>query len=226
MTTVSAISTEPPVSTVQAVADSITEAVRQGQLVPGQRLIEADFTRRFGVSRSSVREAFQRLIADGLLSFVPNKGVMVRQYSRKDVDDLFQVRAVLEGLAVRLATPVLAAAPGRLSQVVEALTAAELTGDLTALSDQNRQFHDLIIRAANNPLLAGQLDRLRNSVYWLQFRVLVDRDSVFRTNQQHRDMAAAILANHAGEAEAVMLAHVDLARRVIQGLPDGLFAPE
>lgn len=215
----------PTGSTVQAVADSITEAVRQGQLAPGQRLIEADFTRRLGVSRSSVREAFQRLTADGLLSFIPNKGVMVRQYSRKDMQDLFQVRAVLEGLAVRLATPRLAAAPGDLPQVVTALTAAELIGDMTALSDLNRQFHDLIITAAENPLLALHLQRLRNSVYWLQFRVLIDRESIYRTNQQHRDMAAAILANQASDAEAVMLAHVSLAGQLIQNLPDALFSP-
>lgn len=212
-------------STVQAVADSITEAVRQGQLAPGQRLIEADFTRRLGVSRSSVREAFQRLTADGLLSFIPNRGVMVRQYSRKDMQDLFQVRAVLEGLAVRLATPRLAAAPGDLPQVVEALTAAELIGDMAALSEMNRRFHDLIITAAENPLLALQLERLRNSVYWLQFRVLIDRESIYRTNQQHRDMAAAILANQPDDAEAVMLAHVTLAGALIQNLPDALFSP-
>lgn len=211
-------------STVQAVAESITEAVRQGQLAPGQRLIEADFTRRMGVSRSSVREAFQRLTADGLLLFIPNKGVMVRQYSRKDMQDLFQVRAVLEGLAVRLATPRLAAAPGDLPQVVEALTAAELIGDMVALSEHNRRFHDLIVSAADNPLLAQQLERLRNSVYWLQFRVLIDRESIYRTNQQHRDMAAAILANQAADAEAVMLAHVALAGALIQNLPDTLFS--
>ena len=213
-------------STVQAVAESITEAVRQGQLAPGQRLIEADFTRRLGVSRSSVREAFQRLTADGLLSFVPNKGVTVRQYSRKEINDLFQVRAVLESLAVRLATPALAASPAALHDVVEALTAAELMGDTVALSEQNRRFHDVIVSAADNPLLSQQLERLRNSVYWLQFRVLVDRDSMYRTNQQHRDMAAAILAGQSADAEAVMQAHVTLACTLIQNLPDALFAVE
>ncbi|WP_019645559.1 GntR family transcriptional regulator [Novispirillum itersonii] len=213
-------------STVQAVAESITEAVRQGQLAPGQRLIEADFTRRLGVSRSSVREAFQRLTADGLLSFVPNKGVTVRQYSRKEINDLFQVRAALESLAVRLATPALAASPAALHDVVEALTAAELMGDTVALSEQNRRFHDVIVSAADNPLLSQQLERLRNSVYWLQFRVLVDRDSMYRTNQQHRDMAAAILAGQSADAEAVMQAHVTLACTLIQNLPDALFAVE
>ena len=213
-------------STVQAVAESITEAVRQGQLAPGQRLIEADFTRRLGVSRSSVREAFQRLTADGLLSFVPNKGVTVRQYSRKEINDLFQVRAALESLAVRLATPVLATTPAALHDVVEALTAAELMGDTVALSEQNRRFHDVIVSAADNPLLSQQLERLRNSVYWLQFRVLVDRDSMYRTNQQHRDMAAAILAGQSADAEAVMQAHVTLACTLIQNLPDTLFAVE
>lgn len=213
-------------STVQAVADSITDAVRRGDLVPGQRLIEADFTRRLAVSRSSVREAFQRLTADGLLSFTPNRGVMVRQYSRKEVDDLFVVRATLEGLAVRLATPALAAAPARLLAVTEALTTAEHTGDLMALSDHNRRFHDLIVEAADNPLLSLQIDRLRNSVYWLQFRVMVDRDSVFRSNQQHRDMTAAILEKQPEVAEALMIAHVSLSRDLIQTLPATAFAPD
>lgn len=209
-------------STVETVVAAIAEGVRSGLLAPGQRLVEADFTRRLGVSRSSVREAFRRLTADGLLAFVPHRGVSVRQLTRAEVDNLFDIRGALEALAVRLALPrldrdALAALQGRLD-------AAEAAGDMAAFSALNRAWHALFAAAAANPQLAALIAGLGNSIYWLQFRVLVDRDRTFATNAEHRAVTAAVLAGDAEAAERAMRAHVDGSRRLIQSLPDSCFA--
>jgi DNA-binding GntR family transcriptional regulator len=210
-------------STVLQVVAAITAAVRAGHLVPGQRLTESQFTQRLGVSRSSVREAFQRLTADGLLAFEPNRGVTVRQLSRRGVDNLFHVRGALESLAVRLALPVLAARPERLIAVGNDLDAAVEKGETNRFSDLNRTFHALFVEAADNPLLADMLQRLGNSLYWLQFRVLIDSRAVFETNVQHRQIVQAVLAKDARAAEAAMLDHVERSRQLVQSLSDEHF---
>ena len=213
-------------STVQTIADAITAAVRAGRLVPGQRLTESEFTRRHGVSRSSVREAFRRLSADGLLAFEPHRGVTVRQLSRAEVDNLFQVRGALEALVVRLALGKLHAAPRPLVALQAEMDAAVEVGEMNRFSELNRSFHHLFVDMAGNPLLGEMLDRLSGSIYWLQFRVLIGRREVFDTNRQHRSIVERILAGDIVGAEAAMLDHVETSRRLIQSLPDDHFAAD
>lgn len=210
-------------STIQSVVSAITSAIRAGHLAPGQRLTESEFTSRLGVSRSSVREAFQRLTADGLLAMEPHRGVTVRQLSRKEVDNLFQIRGSLEALAVRLALPLLSTSPARLLAIQEQLDQAVDSGEMNRFSDLNRQFHALFTEVADNALLAEMLGRLNNSIYWLQFRVLVAKHDVLDTNNQHRQLVHAVLAGDSATAEASILDHVETARRLIQSLPDDYF---
>ena len=210
--------------TVQHVSDTITNAIRDGRLVPGQRLTEIDFAKRLGVSRPSVREAFRQLTADGLLHSQPYRGVSVRHMTRREVDDLFVVRGALEGLAVRLATPILQVDAVQLQSIQAELDSAEARNDLAAMSRHNLAFHMLFADVTGNALLSEQLRRISNSVYWLQFRVLVADDKVLQTNPQHRDIVDAVLAGDAAKAEATMIDHVDHSRQLVQSLPDTHFA--
>ncbi len=210
--------------TVQKIVLAVTAAVRAGQLAPGQRLMEADFAARLGASRSSVREAFRRLTADGLLGFEPHRGVTVRMLSRREVDNLFVVRGALEALAVRLALPTLRQAPARLLALQADMDRAVEASDMPAFTQANAAFHALFAEAADNPLLSETLTRLSNSIYWLQFRMLVDRRRVFDSHAEHRRVAEAILAGDTDAAETAMREHVDSSRRLVQKLPDSHFA--
>ena len=193
--------------------------------MPGQRLTEVELASRYGVSRTSVREAFQRLTADGLLAFEPHRGVTVRRLSRKEVNNLFAVRGALEVLAVGLAFPALRADPGKLLVLQEEMNHAVDGNDMAAFSDANNRFHGLFSETADNPVLAETLTRLSNSLYWLQFRMLVDRQDVFASNVEHRRIVEAILAEDMRAAEAAMRDHVAASRTLIQRLSDDHFAP-
>lgn len=212
--------------TVQHVSDAITNAVREGRLVPGQRLTEIDFAKRLGVSRPSVREAFRQLTADGLLQAQPYRGVSVRHMNRREVDDLFVVRATLEGLAVRLATPTLQNDTTALLAIQTDLDAAEARNDLAAMSRHNLAFHMLFSDISRNALLREQLRRISNNVYWLQFRVMVADDKVLRTNTQHRDIVNAVCRGDVKTAEAIMIDHIDQSRQLVQSLPDNHFSDD
>ncbi len=212
------------ISTVNRIADAVTEAVRDGRLAPGQRLTETEFAGRHGASRSSVREAFRRLTADGLLAFEPNRGVTVRMLSRREIDNLFAVRGALEALAVRLSLPVLKAAPEQLLALLAEMDRAVAENDMPAFSAANAAFHALFAETADNPFLSQTLTRLSNSIYWLQFRMLVDHRQVFDSHAEHRRIVAAIVAGDVAAAEDAMRAHVDGSRKLVQQLPDGHFA--
>lgn len=213
-------------SSVESVVDMITDAVRTGRLAPGMRLVEAEFTQNLGVSRSTVREGFQRLIAAGLLISERHRGVSVRQFTRKQVHDLYVLRATLEALGVALATPHVHASPTNVLDLQRRMDAAETDRDLTLFSQLNTEFHHYLADLADNEYLKSVILQFETSIYWLQFRVLVDQQSVFRTNQDHRDIVKYMVSGQAQEAGAAMQQHILNAGEMVQALPSSHFKRE
>lgn len=210
-------------SSVESVVQMITDAVRTGRLAPGMRLVEAEFTQNLGVSRSTVREGFQRLIAAGLLTSERHRGVSVRQFTRKQVHDLYVLRANLEGLGAELATSKVAEAPAIIQNLQQQMDDAENERDLTKFSQLNTEFHHYLADMANNEYLKSVILQFETSIYWLQFRVLVDQQSVFRTNQDHRVIVEHMVAGRGAEAAAAMRQHILNAEEMVQSLPSSHF---
>ena len=90
-------------TTSEVIAQSIKEMIFQAELKPGQQLVQEHLARMFGVSRVPVRDALQMLINTGIAVNVPRRGVIVRPLSRKLLDELFEIRKVLEGAAIKMA---------------------------------------------------------------------------------------------------------------------------
>lgn len=211
-------------SSVEAVVQTITDAVRMGQLEPGMRLVEAEFTQNLQVSRSTVREGFQRLVAAGLLSSERHRGVRVRQFTRKQVHDLYVLRATLEGLGVELATEHVNAAPGTVLDLQRRMDAAEIDRDLKLFSQLNTEFHHYLAGLTDNEYLKSVIMQFETSIFWLQFQVLVDQQSVFRTNQDHRNIVKFMVSGQAQKAGAAMRQHILNAGKMVQALPSYHFS--
>ena len=90
-------------SSPDQITTRLIEGIQAGRYVPGQRLIEADLTAEYGVSRGTVREALSRLAAEGLIHLVPHRGAYIRSLTRTDVNDILLVVERLASLAARLA---------------------------------------------------------------------------------------------------------------------------
>lgn len=213
-------------SNVDTVVDAITEAVRNGRLVPGTRLVEADYTHDFGFSRSTVREAFQRLISTGLLAFERHRGVSVCKLTRKQASDVYRVRANLEGLAARLATAHAVQNPDKYVNLQKQLDEAVEKADLTLFSQLNTEFHGLIGEAADNEYLLQAIQQFETSIFWLQFRVLVGQNAVFTTNDDHQVIVEAMINGDADAAETAMIDHIMKAASLVQDLDDDFFKVE
>lgn len=210
-------------SPVLAVVDQIVEAIREGQLAPGQRLVEADFAKTLGVARSTVREAFQRLEVEGLLSQERHRGFLVKILTRDHLREIYQIRETLDGLAARLATPEIQRDCTELQQHAEALEKASAEGNLRDFTQHNRAFHDLIRRKSGNALLFATLRSLDRSVYYFQFRLLVEHARVFETQHEHREIFEALRSGNADAAEEASRRHVRHALAELLQLPDRRF---
>ncbi|MCD0502481.1 GntR family transcriptional regulator [Bordetella petrii] len=220
MPTTRALSTAPRGTTVELLFTQLKKSIENGALAPGQRLIEADLIKDYGVSRGPLREAFRRLSAEGIIDFVPNKGAVVKKFSRKEITDIFAIRQAIEGLATRLATERLALAPHKEERrLLEQIHNHEF-GVNASFAQENSTFHNTILTLCDNPQLQNLIKQMRLPFLRYQIRGSLDRHYIDSSRAEHTRIAAAMLSNDAKLAERLMQKHLGKAAERLMTLPD------
>ncbi len=156
-----------PLGLTDHVSQILTEAILDGTLGPGESLLENDLQKQLGVSRSPLREAFRGLEKKGLVTIIPRRGTFVKEITRKDLEENFPVRAVLEGLAARQAYPLMTS--NQLAEMAEALEGMKRVGEAGDSEDYRKnhlKFHEVFIIASDNALLIDLLKTLRMHRIW------------------------------------------------------------
>jgi DNA-binding GntR family transcriptional regulator len=185
------------------------DLVLTGVLVPGEQINELELAAELGVSRTPVREAIGQLIADGLVEDRPYRGKFVRLFSATQVAQLYDVRAVLEAHAVRLATPRLTAEQlDRLRVILDDTQAALAAGDLDWYGAADRAFHDTLASYSGNQTLIDSLQRLASQVQIVRNVANQDPAVVKRTALERPAVVAALEARDAARAAALMEEHI------------------
>lgn len=148
----------------EQLATQLKEAIMQGRLTPGERVVESAWAREFGVAQASVREAINLLIAEGFLVKNSGRSARVTRYTAEDIARIYEVRGVLEGLAAQLA----AASRADLAGLEAALARMEDSAgrnDVKELTDADLAFHMALAEASGNPLLVEMLSRLLRPLF-------------------------------------------------------------
>ncbi|WP_420393219.1 GntR family transcriptional regulator [Acuticoccus sp.] len=203
-------------------ADRVYELVREdivaGLHPPGGRLGEETLADRHAVSRTPVRAALAQLASEGFVVMVPHAGAVVAQRSPREVRDIFEVRALLEGEAAGLAalrrSKDEADALGGIAGAMEAEFAVGF--DVSRLSKLNQDFHARILDAAGNPTLKRSSELLMALGFLVHTYANFDGDDVRRSLNDHRNLTAAIASRDAEWARAVMRSHILGASNVLR----------
>ena len=144
------------------VFQTLRTAILKGDLKPGERLMELQLASKLGVSRTPIREAIRMLEQEGLARTIPRKGAEVAGMTEKDMEDVLQIRCVLEELAARLSCQNITDEEMReLKIAMVAFEEKTREGNVVELAKADVTFHDIIYRAADNPKL---LDRCRCTI--------------------------------------------------------------
>jgi DNA-binding GntR family transcriptional regulator len=213
----------PLVSAVERVIQEIKSGVREGRYAPGQRLVEPALTEALGVSRGSVREAFHRLDAEGLIQLAPYRGASVRRMSRTDVAELHQIREVLEGHAAAEAALHLDDADR--SEIEELERLWDAGTEFPSYNEYNEQFHNLIMRIGRNAHVPHFVQQTKLAIIRLQFQyMLIQPRHTERSRGEHREVIEAIFRNDAKAAEERMRRHIRGSTTVILSAPDHYFS--
>jgi DNA-binding GntR family transcriptional regulator len=191
----------------------LLEQMLGGDLAPGSILIESSLAKRFGVSRTPVREALRMLEQDGLLERV-NRGMRVRATSAEEVLEIYSVRAILEGEAARRAA--LHATDYDIA-TMERLLTTMASADVTKpneLATINRTFHSAIWHAAKNHTLLDLLERLAVHLRRYPATTYTQPGRWEEAREEHQLLFEAIRARDAGEAGRLGEQHIQTARNV------------
>jgi DNA-binding GntR family transcriptional regulator len=211
--------------TVDDIIGRLRGAILAGRIVPGQRLIANDLTEQLGVGRGSIREAFQRLAADGLLDIIPNRGAVVRRLSRDHVRELFQIRVNLEGLGARLAAEQINRSDHR-QQFLSVWDEVKPDGSERSWAlfmQQNRIYHRTIVSIGENKQLTELIDNLQLPIVMFQVGQAMRPENSERSHRDHVLIAEAILSGDPDAAENAMRKHLQGTAEWILQLPNSAF---
>lgn len=208
-----------PAPTSQQVSEWIRERIRRGQFVPEQRLVEVDIIRSTGCSRVRVREALQRLSAEGLVTIEPFRGASVRSISIDELRHIYRARVALEGTAAAdFAIHADAHHRERLERVQDELERCIVDRLPERFGKLNSEWHGLLVEGSGNAVIGELLQRLSVPIHRLLFESFYDADRLRTANEDHRRILKAVLARDAEAAERAMRDHVDAGFRTLSAI--------
>ncbi len=207
---------ERPVPLRQSVYEALVELIVAGALRPGQHLVESELARQLGVSRQPVREALHRLEAEGWIDLRPSQGAFVHVPTDREVDQLLDVRELLEGATARLAAR--AATPGGVALLRakwrEGAAAVE-SGDINRTVAANNAFHAAVAEIAGNAVLAELSEIVGRRVRWYYRQVAPARGH--ESWAEHAEIIAAIEAGDEDRAAELARVHTERTRSAYHG---------
>lgn len=187
----------------------IREDILSGKYKEHEELREVAIGEELGVSRTPVREAFRQLELEGLIQIVPNKGAYVTGITAKDVEDIYMIRSLLEGLCARWATDHIT--EEQLEELEENLYLADFhaqKGHLDQMAELDNRFHQILYESCNSKQLARLLVDFHEYVLRVRRKTLSNGGRGKVSNDEHRQIMEAIKAKDKDKAEALANEHI------------------
>ncbi|WKA58389.1 GntR family transcriptional regulator [Planococcus shenhongbingii] len=196
-----------------SVYDYLYNAIRTGDIKPGQTLTERELAEKIGVSRTPVREAIRKLEEQGLVTHVPHKGVKVATLTMEKVAQLYEVREVLEGLAARTLSQI--QTPEIIDELNSYVAKAEkeaAANNIKELADINSEFHLALTRLSENFYLEAIMTMLQTQIGLMMSTSLSQAGRPLRNVEEHKMMISAIQSGDGDVAESMARFHVRKAK--------------
>ena len=206
--------------TITTIREQVYKILRddicQGVYEPGTRLQEVELAENLNVSRSPVREALRQLSADGLLLEIPNKGVYVKEFTVKDIEEIYDLRVMLESYGILHSAGHITSM--RRERLLGMLTEMETfldKGDVQAYTSVDEKLHNQIVHLGDNSLINDTYDRVRSMNQQFRILSLMDEQRFRESMDEHREIVHALVTGALKKADDVNHHHLELARQAI-----------
>jgi len=194
----------------EIVFETLREAIINGLLKPGERMMEIQMAEELGVSRTPVREAIRKLELEGFVVMIPRKGAYVAGISMKDIADVFEIRAALEGLAAALAAERITEEElEHLERLLVKIAECIEANDLKSLVDVDTEFHDTLYKACRNERLVQIVSHLREQIQRFRTTSLASPGRMRYALEEHRKIVEAVSERNIEMARAIATEHIE-----------------
>jgi DNA-binding GntR family transcriptional regulator len=205
----------------EQVANVLRAAIVAGQMRPGVLYSVPTLAERLGVSGTPVREAMLDLAKEGLVDPVRNKGFRVAELSDKDLDDITELRALIEVPTVTaLAATIPDADVERLRPLAQAIVDSAAEGDVIRYLEADRCFHLELLALAGNPRLVETVRGLRAQTRLYGLDLLAEQDRLVTSAAEHHELLDALQAHDERRVEDVMRRHIRHVRGIWAAVPE------
>ncbi len=191
---------------------SLEEAILEGKIKPGDRLIENELSKGFGVSRGPIREALRLLEKDGLIRRVPRRGAIVDWISKEDISEIYEIVAILEGLAARnFCKGATGDELAKLRQIYQEMETQVKKNNVLKYQKLNREFHEMIVLGNNNKKVKAIYNNFQKQIRLVRKMNLsfVGRPEI--SLKEHKNILNALLRKQPGKAEQEARQHIERA---------------
>lgn len=195
----------------------LRDDICSGKYAPGFWLQEKELAEKLGVSRSPVREAMRLLVADGLVIEVPNKGVFVKEFTLRDIDEIFDMRVLLETYSIRKSRKNLTSVRRqKLFELLDLLERSCAAGDMDQYVQADEELHIRIVELGGNSLVESTYDRVRSMNQQYRVLSLTSHQRFSDSMEEHRKLIHTLAVGDITVAEETARIHLELARRTIK----------
>ncbi|QYH37196.1 GntR family transcriptional regulator [Salinibacterium sp. M195] len=198
----------------EKVANEVREAIHDGSLSPGERLVERTLAARLGVSHIPVREALAKLAEEGLVERTPRRGARVAALSQEELAEISTLRIVLEQFVCHRAQAMWSdKIEGRLRKIVDSMIAAAEAGDVDRMFALDRRFHEELWEIADHKLLLSIASQLRGRIngFLRAANGALTPDDLVAHAMSHNDLIAALASGDPEQASKAMASHIEIA---------------
>ena len=201
------------------VFNTLRHAILKGELEPGERLMEISLAQKLGVSRTPIREAIRKLELEGLVSIIPNKGAFVEGVSTDDIRDIYEIRALLEGLCARwAATRISDELMAAMEENIYLTEFHEKKGNAKKLLELDNRFHELLYEAGGSKELMRVLKDYHEYVGRVRKVTLGETKRAKNSTHEHKQICEAIKNHDALLAEKCAREHINNSKENMEHL--------
>jgi DNA-binding GntR family transcriptional regulator len=198
-----------PVPLSKLAYDALLKSILSGQMHPGEIHNEMVLAKGLGISRTPVREALLELSVQGLVTFLPRKGVVVNQFTMKDIDEIFEVRRAIESAAmekIAALKPLPDLSP--IQKMIDKQRAAKEKGEFMTYLKTDRDYHVSFSKMTGNSRIVAISENLRNMIHLMGTQALMLEGRAEGVIREHEAIVAAIQSGDPQQAREAMIDHL------------------
>ena len=196
--------------------DKLKELIITGALQPGELHNEKRLAEALGVSRTPVREALLELSREGMVAFVPGKGVEICKFTAEQVREVFEIRKIIEGYILEKITSQLN--DEEIKEIDQNISRQEKTMDKRekrAFIEYDKQFHLHIASKIGNKQIESILDNLRDQIHLMGIRAVEDHSRMQQVIKEHREIFSGLKERNPKKAHDALINHLDNTEKIL-----------